>query len=206
MFCISGIIKVTLIRHGKTEGNLKRQYIGVTDQPLCSIGIDEIARLTSQGIYPQAELLFSSPLKRCIETAAIIYKDTSPLICNELSECDFGEFECKSYEDLKDNQNYIAWLDSNATIPFPSGESSAEFISRCQNGFDKAIEQAKDISTLSIICHGGTIMSILHGFSYPNQSFYFWQAENGNGYTFDYDTKLKRALNIKTIFVKGVVI
>ena len=37
-------ILVYLIRHGKTEGNLKKAYIGVTDQPLCLEGRAELGK------------------------------------------------------------------------------------------------------------------------------------------------------------------
>ena len=43
-------ILVYLIRHGKTEGNLKKAYIGVTDQPLCLEGRAELERLA--GCFP----------------------------------------------------------------------------------------------------------------------------------------------------------
>ena len=59
-------MKIILIRHGMTEGNLKRRYIGTTDEDL--INTDCL-----KGDYPKCERIVASPLKRCIQTAEYIY-------------------------------------------------------------------------------------------------------------------------------------
>ena len=59
------MLKIYLIRHGKTQGNLSGKYIGArTDEPLCQEGIRELEGKN----YPKAELLFVSPMKRCRQT------------------------------------------------------------------------------------------------------------------------------------------
>ena len=88
-------MKIILIRHGMTEGNLKRRYIGTTDEDL--INTDCL-----KGDYPKCERVVASPLKRCIQTAEYIYPNVDIEICDKLKECDFGDFENKSYEDLKE--------------------------------------------------------------------------------------------------------
>ncbi len=49
---------------------------------------------------------------------------------------DFGQFEGKNYEELKDNPDYQKWIDSNGTLPFPGGEPREQFIRRSMEGFD----------------------------------------------------------------------
>ena len=62
------MLKIYLIRHGKTQGNLSGKYIGArTDEPLCQEGIRELEGKN----YPKAELLFVSPMKRCRQTGEI---------------------------------------------------------------------------------------------------------------------------------------
>ena len=58
---------------------------------------------------------------RCRQTAEIIYGKTD-YIENDLRECDFGEFENKCFEELKDNPDYLKWMESGGTIPFPGGD------------------------------------------------------------------------------------
>ena len=55
---------IYLIRHGTTEGNLNGQYIGVTDVPLSTDGINELERLREAGAYPKVWAYYASPLAR----------------------------------------------------------------------------------------------------------------------------------------------
>ena len=52
--------------------------------------------------YPGAPVFYVSPLKRCVETCKIIYPQVTPILVPALSECNFGEWEGKTAEELKD--------------------------------------------------------------------------------------------------------
>ena len=88
------MIRLYLIRHGQTPGNKLQRYIGTTDEPLSTEGKEFLEKLT----YPMPEALYVSPLCRCVETAGILFPGKSFHIIEELSECDFGEFENKNYK------------------------------------------------------------------------------------------------------------
>ena len=111
-------MRVVLIRHSKTAGNLLERYIGITDEPLCREGI----ALLKEKTYPEADGLYVSPLKRCRETGKILYPQLTQHVEERLRECDFGEFENKNYKELDGNPRYQAWVDSGGTLPFPGGE------------------------------------------------------------------------------------
>lgn len=149
-----------------------KRYIGITDEDLL-----ENTVLEKQ--YPAVDIVFSSPLKRCTETAALIYPNQKPVICNGFSETDFGKFENKSYEDLKENEEYKKWLASFGKLPFPGGESREHFIERCIREHEKIMLEncGKDIA---YIVHGGTIMAIMQHIFGGN--FYDYQVENLCGY------------------------
>ena len=169
-------IKLYLIRHGKTYGNTLGRYIGTTDESLCAQGLEELKSLH----YPRVDLVYVSPLKRCLETASILYPDTESKVIPELRECDFGSFENKNYQELNENPEYQKWIDSNGSLPFPEGEDQKQFRSRCCEGFAKAIQDAieKDLDKIAFVVHGGTIMSLLDKYSCPHRDFYEWQVKN----------------------------
>lgn len=194
-------MRIYLIRHGKTEGNLNGRYIGTTDEPLCTEGINELKSRT----YPKADIVFSSPLKRCLMTAEIIYPDIKPSDINivpNLREMDFGRFENKSYDELKNEPEYQSWLDSGGTKPFPNGEGREEFSKRCCEAFEECIRGVEDGEVVRVgdfgrdgdfgkdgdsgmdgvvfIVHGGTIMSIMEKYGTPKGEFYKWQVKNGD--------------------------
>lgn len=172
---------IALIRHGKTEGNLEKRYIGRTDQPLCRQGIDEIKSFIAEGRYPSCELLFVSPMIRCLQTAKQIYPDQSYTVKQDLREFDFGIFEGKNYTELKDDPLYSAFLEGGE---IPGGESLAQMKSRCMAGFSSILHEMEQsgCKTASVVCHGGTIMAILDAFSDSAKEFYSYWIENGGIY------------------------
>ena len=111
-------MKLILIRHFVAEGNLRHAYIGRTDDPLADCPENERLR---QKEYPQAEVLVASPLLRCRQTAEWIYHRKPDIVAEELREMDFGEFENKNYEELKDDPRYRAWLELEGEGITPGG-------------------------------------------------------------------------------------
>ena len=173
-------MKIYLIRHSMTPGNKRRCYIGSTDESLCKEGIE----LLSKYQYPCVEMLITSPMKRCIETAKCIYPNLNTNSIQELRECDFGEFEGMNYEELKDNAVYQEWISKDGKIPFPNGEDQLLFRERCIKGFNKAVESfhKNGIEEGALGVHGGTIMAILERYARPQEDFYYWKVDNGQGF------------------------
>ena len=182
------MLKLWLIRHGKTEGNKLARYIGTTDEPLCQEGIDFLGKMD----YPKVQNIYISPLKRCVQTAEILFPGELVHIIDELAECDFGEFENKNYKELDGNPKYQEWIDSNGTLPFPGGESREEFKRRNVTGFQKAVNGClrNGISLAALVVHGGTIMNVMEEYADEDRSFYDWHVQNGKGYEVEIDPEL----------------
>lgn len=169
-------MELIFIRHFKTKGNSLRQYIGVTDEPL-----DQPVLLRE---YPDADTVVASPLKRCIQTAELIYPGKGQMICPGLRECDFGEFEKKTYEELKNHPAYQKWLDSGGAAAFPGGEGREAFVKRSVAAFEEAVRKLMEngCRRASFVVHGGTIMAVLSEFDREKRDFYQWQVANGEGF------------------------
>ncbi|MBE5811679.1 MAG: histidine phosphatase family protein [Clostridiales bacterium] len=166
-----------LIRHGQTQGNREHRYIGCrTDEPLCPEGIAALQGKT----YPPAAKVYVSPLRRCQETAALLYPGVPAEIVDDFRECDFGDFENQNYAELNGNADYQAWIDSGGERPFPHGESRAQFAARCVSAFESIREQAEDCA---IIAHGGTVMAIMEKYARPQGTYFDFQVKNGCGFT-----------------------
>ena len=65
--------RLYIMRHGRTEANEKGIYIGKTDYPLSAAGRNELLDKLDEFDYPGVERVYTSPLKRCTETAEIIF-------------------------------------------------------------------------------------------------------------------------------------
>lgn len=200
---------LALIRHGETRANIQRRYLGKTDESLSERGIERLLSYREKNRYPEVDCLFSSPMKRCMETAGILYPMLEPVIIPEWEEMDFGRFEYKNWKELKDDADYQAWIDGGGAGAFPGGESREAFIERCMRGFCRMCgilrameeerkpfqesvgeeagrlfreptgEEARYIRA-GLIVHGGTIMALLS--SYGEREYFDCQCANGGGY------------------------
>ena len=169
-------MKWILIRHGLTQGNREGRYIGCrTDEPLCAEGI---AALQGQTV-PPARRVFVSPMRRCLETAALLYPQADRVIVPDFRECDFGEFEGKNYAELNGRADYQAWIDSGGEAPFPGGESRAAFAARCADAFAALDPEGEDCA---VVAHGGTLMAIMERFARPRGGYFDFQVPCGQGF------------------------
>jgi alpha-ribazole phosphatase len=178
-------MRVYLIRHGRTQGNIEHRYIGITDSPLADEGKSELRAMS----YPQVDKVVCSPMLRCIETAEIIYPAHKPIIIDELKECSFGLFENKTHEEIKDRKEYIRWIESEGRIDIPGAERRDDFTRRCVNGFNRAVEELNGCERLALVIHGGSIMALLQGMC--GGDYFSYMVANGKGYSCEYaDGKL----------------
>ena len=158
-----------LIRHGITQGNLDGKYIGQTDLPLCAEGAATIRSLTDMEVYPSVQKVYSSPLKRCLETADIIYPDRQLMIVDEIAEMDFGDFEEKKQTDIAELPEYVEWIKGGIDACPPNGEKFGDFSLRCISGLDVIFSDMmqKDITRAAVVTHGGVITNLLSGYGLP---------------------------------------
>ncbi len=185
-------IRLTLIRHGATLSNKEGRYLGKSDESLSPEGIGILEKAVTGGNYPAADLLFSGPMKRCLETAQILYPGQAPILIPEWTEMDFGTFEGHNYKELSGDPDYQRWIDSGGTLPFPEGESREEFIRRSIAGYENMLRYMKSIwersavseqsdRSVSAVVHGGTIMALLSHFL--GGEYFDYQVKCGQGYS-----------------------
>ena len=194
------MLKLILIRHGETQGNKLKRYIGKrTDEPLCP----EAGNMLAQLAYPEVQAVYASPMIRCTQTAGILFPGKKLNIIDELAECDFGEFENKNYKELSGDPRYQAWIDSNGILAFPGGESKEECAARNLEGFQRAVTVCirEEITEAALVVHGGTIMNIMEKYALPKKEFYEWHIGNGCGYLVELDPVLwkKDRRNLKLL-------
>jgi alpha-ribazole phosphatase len=173
-------MKLYLIRHGMTKGNQEHRYVGSTDESL----LPEAVEVLRKKSFPPVDRLYVSPKKRCLETAAVLYRQNQPKIVEAFAECDFGEFEYCNYEELKGNREYQQFIDSMGKSGFPEGETREAFQKRCLRGFYEVMEQERlqkkqETVAIGMVVHGGTIMAVLDACSVPHRDYYDWQIKNG---------------------------
>lgn len=176
-------MRINFIRHGMTEGNRLKRYIGTTDEPLCEEGISDLNKRS----YPSCDRLIVSPMKRCIRTAEIIYPEMKYMIKEDLKECSFGRFENKNYLELNGDPDYQRWIDSGGTLAFPEGESPENFKNRSIQAFEECVCELYEKDTVSFVVHGGTIMSVMEKYAVPKGNYYDFSIKNAECLITEFD-------------------
>ncbi len=176
---------IHFIRHGAISPTLQGRYIGTTDVPLSDEGKLNIRKLDATMDYPYAKVVFSSPLKRCTQTARLIYPNVEPLVIDQLMECNFGEWENKSADELKGDETFAKWLAGDTSVKPPRGESNADFTRRICVMFESIVDGLIKTGTTdaAMIMHGGVMNTLLAVYGLPQAKPFDWACDNGYGYS-----------------------
>lgn len=176
--------RISVLRHGMTEANEKGIYIGKTDIPLSAKGAGEIAAKTDEFDYPSVHRVYSSPLRRCTETAEILFPETELKTVDDLRELDFGDFENKSVDELINNDDYKKWLKGGKDSRSPNGESLEEMTARTYKALHNIIMDMMNdgITHSAMITHAGIISNMLSCFGLPKYDPKTLNAPFGEGF------------------------
>lgn len=177
--------QIHLIRHGACDEIRKGAYIGTKDVELSDAGRAELQKLDADFDYPGTPVVFTSPLKRCLQTCEVLYPAIKPIIIEQLAECSFGEWEGLFAEDLSNDDNFKKWLAGDTSVKPPKGESGADFTKRVCNVFSSIVDGLMKTGTTNcvIITHGGVIMTLLAVFGLPQAKPFDWAMADGCGYS-----------------------
>lgn len=176
--------RIYLYRHGITQANLEGRYVGSTDVSLCEEGRKELRKLAEEKEYPAIGKLYASPLKRCLETAEILYPEMAVTTVDKIREYDFGIYENKTIAELKNVPGFLEWMESKMAKTPEQGENMEDFSERIREGFDEIIKDMmkNKISAAGVVTHGGVIMGIMGMCGLPRMAATNWITKNGEGY------------------------
>lgn len=177
-------MRVSLIRHAQTRGNLASNYVGWTDEPLSPEGV---ATARNAARDESVKEVYTSTLSRTIQTAGILYPNAVVFPLEGLKEMHFGRFEGRGWRELEEDAEYAAWLASRCEAPCPGGESKAEFTLRCRLTFSGLIRECGEAGRerASFVVHGGVIMAIMSGFVESERDYFSWKAGFCGGFVIE---------------------
>ena len=129
---------------------------GRTDEPL----LPEERQFLQKKKAPEVTRVFVSPMKRCVETAEILFPRHELILVPEFREMDFGVAEYRNHEEMNGLDWYQRFIDTNGKSGFPEGETLQEFSRRVISGASRLSGLDGDIA---LVVHGGTIMALMDG-------------------------------------------
>ena len=167
--------KIYIVRHGKTDWNVKGLLQGATDIDLNEEGINQARELAKNLDFSKIDICFCSPLKRTKQTAEILVGNKLKIIYDPMIvERGFGDYEGKPIDfDLIEQQWNYKLNDSS---------------SRSKQFLDKIKKEYPD-KTILIISHGSFIKTLhfnLIGYD-ENTDFLSFNPKNSVVYEYEMD-------------------
>ena len=155
--------KVYLLRHGHIDNGGEKRYLGRTDVPLDALGLEQAQTLCDYFKTIPIDMVFSSPLKRCLQTADSIClgKKKHYQTVEALSEIDMGEWENVAMSHIKAQypELYAQRGEDLEHFTPPNGENFHDMAKRVRDAFDALTHHAT--GTLLIVAHAGVNRMIL---------------------------------------------
>ena len=149
--------KINFIRHFKTPLNDGR-YLGQSSNP--EIDLNNIRKNKMQN----ADIVYSSPLLRCIQSANIIHKNTNVIQDNRLLEFDYGDADGLQYKDFANlYPNIISDWEYDKDPHFPNGENTNDVLKRLlsfMHDLSKNLDK-KSNTSISIFTHNGILRCLI---------------------------------------------
>jgi broad specificity phosphatase PhoE len=145
-------MQLIITRHGETIENIKRILQGQMDGTLSPNGIQQAKKLAKRLKDEKIDYIFSSDLKRAVNTTKEILKyhpEIKPIYVKELREQNLGEIQGK-------NRDEVNWDSDTLTTAnrAKNAETLKEFFDRVSGFLDKVIKEYNDKNVL-LVCHGG---------------------------------------------------
>ena len=163
-------MRLLLIRHGESRGNLNRRWQGWLDEPLTDLGREQAHRLAERLLdraadgAPPATAVYSSTLTRAFQTGDILARRWGvPLILDgRLRERDVGVLQGLTWTEVQAQHPEIAeTIRERWTVPtLPGGETTARLSERVWQAVDGILLRTNGReaeSNVAIVSHGGAI-------------------------------------------------
>lgn len=150
-----------LLRHGQIKANRQGRWHGSTDSPLTWRGRRE-ARRTARYLgrtEPAVSAVYTSPLARCADTAAIIARRLGlvPEVHDDLREYAIGEWENLPFTELSARHRFVELATGDHHFAPPGGETLREVADRIVAALEEIRGRHPDDARVLVVSHGAAM-------------------------------------------------
>ena len=184
--------EIILVRHGETKWNVEEVFRGRIDIELNQTGVKQAELLAEYLSERQIDAIYSSPLRRSLNTAEIIagYHKLDVEIAPGLIDFDYGEWQGLAHQEVKDKYKelYAEWLTNPHRVKIPSGESLDDVRERAIGVVSDAV--AKYEGAVVLVSHrvvNKVLICALLGLD--NSHFWNIKQDTGGTTTFTYENE-----------------
>ena len=146
------------VRHGVSEWNTENRLCGRSDVSLSDEGRRQATRLAERLRALPPDAIYTSPLRRTVETAEIIAATTGlkPIVDARLVELDYGAWEGMTFAEVMDHDAgaYRAWDADPGNVAPRGGESGVRALERVVPFLDElAVRHSAERDHVVVVCH-----------------------------------------------------
>ncbi len=190
------MVKIYLVRHCQTEGNLARYFQGSIDTPVSENGKIQLDLLSVRFRNIKYDYIYTSPLGRAVATAEAVnrFHDNEIIPVDDFREIHAGKIEKVSWSDIPIlfPEQARNWNERAYDFAPPEGEKMTEVYDRMSSAFERVLKFAKDGETIVIVSHGAALRTLncylkFHDIKRLNDmdigvntAVSLWKYENGN--------------------------
>lgn len=158
------MLKIYFVRHAQAMGNILKFFQGRTDCELSDLGKEQLKYLAERFKEIPIEKIYSSPLKRTMETAEAVNKYHGvPIIPdNGLIEINGGVLEGRPWSEFTEKYpvEFDLWQNKMQDFYIENGENMREVFERMKNTMAKIISENQG-KTIAVVSHGCALKNYL---------------------------------------------
>ncbi len=154
---------ILLVRHGQNEWVSKKRLAGWTPAVhLDEQGMDEVSRLAERLAHLPIKAIYSSPLERCLETAAAIasQQKLETIELDAIGEVRYGSWEGKKIKKLAKKRSWFAVQHYPSRFRFPDGEALRYVQQRAVDAIE-TLAHRHDKEMIVVVSHADVIKLLL---------------------------------------------
>jgi len=153
-------MKLYVVRHGETVENSNNCLVGRINSSLTEKGFEQAKEVAEKFKGVDIDLIVSSPLDRCKQTASVISRGVIPITyTDKLLGRDHGEFTgCH-----RDTVNFDEYWNYNKNIQYKSAESVKDLYDRVASLIEELKVEYKD-KNIIIVTHSGILRVLYYYF------------------------------------------
>ena len=145
--------RAVLVRHGETDWSATGKHTSGTDLSLNEQGRERAHALAGVLGGERYALVLTSPLKRARETCELAGFGDQAILCEDLPEWDYGEYEGKTTPEIREQRpDWNLWRDG-----CPGGEQPEQVAARA----DRVLERLRGADGDALVFAHGHILRVL---------------------------------------------
>ena len=168
-------MRIYIIRHGQTELNNRQLLQGRSDYPLNTAGIAQAEKAGERLRGVSFDHVFTSPLRRAVQTAEIVAPGIPPVVDQRLIEMDYGPYEGVGLRELP--PEVLTFFQDFVHNPAPAGmEQLSVVVARAGN----FLENLQELEGNVLISTHAIAMKGLLEYLTPESKGDYWSRYIGN--------------------------